>query len=92
VNCNVLHVCAQKPKEAGGKAVSDQWVPPFVIVDEQDRPVGPIEVLGPCLLYAPCMVMRLSSGTRDSPMCMCGMHCATLSVRALPLHATPRGC
>ena len=35
---------AQKPKEAGGKPVSDQWIPPFVIVDDKDRPVGPIEV------------------------------------------------
>ncbi len=33
----------QKPKEAGGKPVSDQWIPPFVIVDEEDRPVGPIQ-------------------------------------------------
>lgn len=26
------------------KPVSDQWLPPFVIVDDQDKPVGPIEV------------------------------------------------
>lgn len=33
----------QKPKEAGGKPVSDQWIPPFVIVDDDNNPVGPIE-------------------------------------------------
>jgi len=25
------------------KPVSDQWLPPFVIVDDDDKPVGPIE-------------------------------------------------
>ncbi len=33
----------QKPKEAGGKPVSDQWIPPFVIVDDNGKPVGPVE-------------------------------------------------
>eukprot|EP00884_Botryococcus_braunii_P010243 jgi/Botrbrau1/1921/Bobra.0005s0026.1 len=33
----------KKPKEAGGRPVSDQWIDPFVIVDDNDQPVGPIE-------------------------------------------------
>ncbi len=28
----------------GGKGVSDQWLDPFVIVDEEDHPVGTVEV------------------------------------------------
>eukprot|EP00878_Enallax_costatus_P000358 GHUV01000442.1.p1 GENE.GHUV01000442.1~~GHUV01000442.1.p1 ORF type:complete len:532 (+),score=190.31 GHUV01000442.1:68-1597(+) len=28
---------------SGDKAVSDQWLPPFVIVDDHDKPVGTIE-------------------------------------------------
>lgn len=36
----------QKPKEAGEKPVSDQWIPPFVIVDDDDKPVGSIEASG----------------------------------------------
>ena len=32
----------QKAKD-GGKVVSDQWVDPFVIVDKDDKPVGPVE-------------------------------------------------
>ena len=34
------------------KPVSDQWLDPFVIVDENDKPVGPVEVrLQPFLRY-----------------------------------------
>lgn len=35
--------CLQKPKEEGGKQVSDQQLPPFVIVDDHDKPVGRVE-------------------------------------------------
>lgn len=41
------HCALQKPKESGGKPVSDQWIPPFVIVDDDDKPVGPIEASPP---------------------------------------------
>ncbi len=34
------NICAQGGEE---KPVSDQWLPPFVIVDDDDKPVGPIE-------------------------------------------------
>ena len=33
----------QAPKEKGGKPVSDQQLPAFVIVDDQDKPVGKVE-------------------------------------------------
>ncbi|KAK9915700.1 hypothetical protein WJX75_002829 [Coccomyxa subellipsoidea] len=33
----------KKPKEAGGKPVSDQWIPPFVIVDDDGQAVGTIQ-------------------------------------------------
>lgn len=38
------HCCMQKPMKSGGKPVSDQWIPSFVITDKDDNPVGPIEV------------------------------------------------
>ena len=31
------------------KPVSDQWLPPFVIVDKEDKPVGTVEVSPPPL-------------------------------------------
>ena len=31
------------PQGSGDKPVSDQWLPPFVIVDDKDKPVGTIE-------------------------------------------------
>ena len=37
-------------KGDGKKEVSDQWLPPFVIVDEDDKPVGTIEVNLPVTL------------------------------------------
>lgn len=33
----------QAPKEAGGKPLSDQLLPPFVIVDDKDAPVGAVQ-------------------------------------------------
>ena len=33
----------QAPKESGGKPVSDQLLPPFVIVDDKDAPVGAVQ-------------------------------------------------
>lgn len=33
----------RQPKEAGGKPIQDQWLQPFVIVDEEGKPVGTIE-------------------------------------------------
>lgn len=41
------HCAVQKPKEAGGKPVSDQWIPPFVIVDDDGQAVGTIQASGP---------------------------------------------
>ncbi len=34
-----------RPQKGGedGKPVSDQWLPPFVIVGDDKKPVGPIE-------------------------------------------------
>ena len=32
-------------QEGGGEGpVTDQWLPPFVVVDEQDKAVGTVEV------------------------------------------------
>ena len=31
----------------GSKPVTDQWLPPFVIVGDDDKPVGTIEVFSP---------------------------------------------
>lgn len=44
-----FNVCVlQAPKEEGGKPVSDQLLPPFVITDEQGKPLGAVQVrLGP---------------------------------------------
>ena len=36
--------CLLCSQEGGGKPVSDQWLPPFVIVDDAGKPVGTIEV------------------------------------------------
>ena len=33
----------QAPKEAGGRPVSDQQLPAFVVVDDKDQPVGRVE-------------------------------------------------
>ena len=33
----------QAPKEAGGRPVSDQQLPAFVIVDDENQPVGRVE-------------------------------------------------
>ena len=30
-------------QEGGGKPVSDQWLPPFVVVDDAGKPVGTVE-------------------------------------------------
>ena len=38
-------VCVQNADK--DKPVSDQWLPPFVIVDKEDKPVGTIEVSPP---------------------------------------------
>ena len=40
-------VCLQNADK--DKPVSDQWLPPFVIVDKEDKPVGTIEVSPPPL-------------------------------------------
>ena len=37
---NGMDACIQGGED---KPVSDQWLPPFVIVDDDDKPVGPIE-------------------------------------------------
>ena len=39
--CPPLSLCPQK--EDSDKPVSDQWLDSFVIVDEEDKPVGTIE-------------------------------------------------
>ena len=43
-NSNPSRPTLDLQKGDGKKEVSDQWLPPFVIVDEQDKPVGTIEV------------------------------------------------
>ena len=40
----VLKFYARLQAGKGGKAVSDQWLDPFVIVDEEDQPVGTVQV------------------------------------------------
>jgi len=42
-------------QEGGGKPVSDQWLPPFVIVDDAGKPVGTI---GVCATLWPNLLIR----------------------------------
>jgi len=76
-----FNVCVlQAPKEEGGKPVSDQLLPPFVITDEQGKPLGAVQVrLGPPPSPPPSgMQNRTGSATPLSPLYISIMPCLVL--------------
>lgn len=49
---------------ADGKPVSDQWLPPFVIVDDRKKPVGTVED-GDAVV---CDILRFAAPTSQWPL------------------------
>ena len=79
-------------QEGGGKPVSDQWLPPFVIVDDAGKPVGTIEVcdtLWPNLLMWRALVFptRGAAAENSSGCWLVGLRQASSDTLASLLNA-----